>query len=95
MKVSEKEVRYVAELARISLSPGELRVLAKDLNKILTYFEKLKEVDTTGVLPTAHALAVKNRFRRDIVGPSLPREKVLKNAQAVKEGSFMVPQIIE
>jgi len=95
MMVSEKDVRYVAVLARISISPGEQRELVAELNKILAYFKKLEEVDTTGVLPTAHVLAVKNRFRPDLVKPSLPREKALKNAQSVKEGSFMVPQIIE
>lgn len=93
--VSEQDVKYVAGLARLDFSADELRTLVGEFNRILQHFAKLNEVDTTGVPPTAHVLKVKNRFREDTVEPSLPREEALKNASAVKDGSFQVPQIME
>ena len=95
MMVTEKEVRSVAVLSRLAFSEAELQGLAGEFNRLLQYFAKLNEVDTTGVPPTAHVLKVKNRFRADEVKLSLPREEALKNALAVKDGSFLVPQIIE
>lgn len=95
MTVSEGDVRNLASLARLEFSKDELQVLVNDFNRILPYFAKLNEVDTTGVSPTAHILRVKNRFREDLVEPSLPREEALKNASAVKSGNFMVPQIMD
>ena len=95
MRVSEEEVRRVAELARLAFSEAELRQLAGEFNRILEAFAKLNEVDTTGVPPTAHVLKVKNRFRADQVKPSLPRAEALGNANAVKDGSFVAPLIME
>ncbi|NLY91122.1 MAG: Asp-tRNA(Asn)/Glu-tRNA(Gln) amidotransferase subunit GatC [Firmicutes bacterium] len=95
MIVSEEKVRQVAELARLAFSEAELRNLAGEFNRILQAFAKLNEVDTTGVPPTAHVLKVKNRFRADQVKPSLPRADVLKNASAVKDGSFVAPPVME
>lgn len=95
MMITEKEVRQVAELARLAFSEAELRHLAGEFNQILQSFAKLNEVDTTGVPPTAHVLKVKNRFRADQVEPSLPGAEALKNAPAVKDGSFVVPPVLE
>jgi aspartyl-tRNA(Asn)/glutamyl-tRNA(Gln) amidotransferase subunit C len=95
MTVSEGDLRKVASLARLAFSKDELRILVSDFNRMLSCFVKLDEVDTTGVSPTAHILGVKNRFREDLVEPSLPRAEALKNASAVKNGSFMVPQIMD
>jgi len=95
MTVNEKDVRHVANLAQFNLTEGELQVLVSDFNRILPYFAKLNQVDTTGVPPTAHLRKVKNRFREDAVKPSLTREEALKNASAMKDGCFKVPQIID
>lgn len=94
-EVSVEEVRHVAELARLAFSEAELGALAGEFTRILQAFAKLNEVDTTGVPPTAHILEVKNRFRADRVQPSLPRAEALQNAAAVKDGSFVVPPVME
>ena len=92
---SELDVRYVAHLARLSLSPQEEQQLGAQLGSILGYIEKLKEVDVTGVEPTAHAFPLVNVTRPDETGPSLPHEEALRNAPAQANGLFIVPKIVE
>lgn len=95
MRVTKSDVYYVAELARLKFSEEECADFEQDLNNIFIYFEKLNELDTEGVLPTAHVTEVSNRFREDIVKPSQSRELSLSNAKSVKNGYFKVPKIIE
>jgi aspartyl-tRNA(Asn)/glutamyl-tRNA(Gln) amidotransferase subunit C len=92
---SELDVRYVAHLARLSLSPQEEQQLGAQLASILGYIEKLKEVDVTGVEPTAHAFPMVNVTRPDETCPSLPHEEALRNAPAQANGLFIVPKIVE
>lgn len=89
------DVKYVAHLARLSLSADEERKIGQQLNEVLGYVEKLKEVDVSGVEPTAHAFPMVNVVRTDKVRPSLPREEALRNAPAQANGLFMVPKIVE
>ncbi len=95
MAAAEINVKYVAHLARLSLSPDEEQKLSMQLGNILGYIEKLKEADVTGVEPTAHAFPVVNVTRADEVRPSLPNEDALRNAPAKANGLFMVPKIVE
>lgn len=89
------DVKYVAHLARLALSPEEEQTLGAQLGKILGYIEKLKEVDVTGVEPTAHAFPLVNVTRPDEVRPSLTQEEALRNAPAQANGLFIVPKIVE
>jgi len=82
MAAAEINVKYVAHLARISLSPDEEQKLAAQLGNILGYIEKLKEADVSGVEPTAHAFPLVNVTRPDEIHPSLPNEDALRNAPA-------------
>lgn len=91
----EIDVKYVAHLARLSLSPEEERQLGVQLGNILGYIEKLKEVDVTGVEPTAHAFPLVNVTRPDEIQPSLPHEEAMRNAPAQANGLFIVPKIVE
>jgi aspartyl-tRNA(Asn)/glutamyl-tRNA(Gln) amidotransferase subunit C len=91
----EIDVKYVAHLARLALTPEEERVLGAQLQSILGYVEKLKEVDISGVEPTAHAFPLVNVTRRDEVQPSLSHEDALRNAPSQADGLFMVPKIVE
>lgn len=91
----EIDVKYVAHLARLSLSPDEEKQMGAQLGHILGYIEKLKEVDVSGVEPTAHAFPLVNVTRPDEVQPSLPHEEALRNAPAQANGLFMVPKIVE
>ena len=89
------DIKYVAHLARLALTPeGEAKIGAQ-LGSILGYIEKLKEVDVTGVEPTAHAFPLVNVTRPDEVQPSLTNEEALRNAPAKANGLFMVPKIVE
>ncbi|HWQ93351.1 MAG TPA: Asp-tRNA(Asn)/Glu-tRNA(Gln) amidotransferase subunit GatC [Clostridia bacterium] len=91
----EIDIKYVAHLARISLSPEEEQKMAAQLGSILGYIEKLKEVDVSGVEPTAHAFPLVNVTRQDESRPSLTHEEALQNAPAKANGLFMVPKIVE
>jgi len=95
MSTVEIDVKYVAHLARLSLSPEEERKMAEQLGNILGYIEKLKEVDVTGVEPTAHPFPLVNVTRPDEIRPSLAPEDALRNAPAQANGLFIVPKIVE
>jgi aspartyl-tRNA(Asn)/glutamyl-tRNA(Gln) amidotransferase subunit C len=89
------DVKYVAHLARLSLLPDEEQKMGAQLGHILAYIEKLKEVDVTGVEPTAHAFPLVNVTRPDEVHPSISHEEALRNAPAQANGLFIVPKIVE
>jgi aspartyl-tRNA(Asn)/glutamyl-tRNA(Gln) amidotransferase subunit C len=89
------DVKYVAHLARLSLSPAEEQMIGAQLGQVLGYIEKLKEVDVSGVEPTAHAFPQVNVTRRDEVRPSMPHPEALRNAPAQANGLFIVPKIVE
>jgi aspartyl-tRNA(Asn)/glutamyl-tRNA(Gln) amidotransferase subunit C len=95
MKITKEEVEHVAKLARLTITEEEKERYSQQLSNILTYIEKLKELDTSKVDPTSHVLPMKNVFREDEVRPSLPREEILKNAPDRTEEFFRVPKIIE
>ena len=95
MSATDFDVKYVAHLARLNLSPAEEQKLGAQLGNILGYIEKLKEVDVTGVEPTAHAFPLVNVTRPDEARPSLSNEDALRNAPAKAGGLFIVPKIVE
>ena len=89
------DVKYVAHLARLALTPEEEQKLAGQLSSVLGYIEKLKEVDVGSVEPTAHAFPLVNVTRPDETRPSLSNEEALRNAPSKANGLFMVPKIVE
>jgi aspartyl-tRNA(Asn)/glutamyl-tRNA(Gln) amidotransferase subunit C len=91
----EFDVKYVAHLARIALTPDEQEKFGAQLSNILGYIEKLNELDVSGIEPTAHAVPLVNVFRPDEIRPSLPNAEALRNAPAGANGLFMVPKIVE
>ena len=95
MKITKQEVEHVARLARLELSDQEKEQLTDQLSNILTYVEKLNELDTRGVEPTAHVLDINNVMREDVPGRSLTQERALANAPEKAAGHFKVPKIIE
>jgi len=95
MSVTREDVEKVAVLARLKLSESEIEEMTSQLNEILEYFEKLKELDTEGVEPLSHVLPLKNVYREDRVKPSLSQEEILKNAPEKGHGHFKVPRVIE
>jgi aspartyl-tRNA(Asn)/glutamyl-tRNA(Gln) amidotransferase subunit C len=95
MAAAEIDVKYVAHLARIALSPEEEKNLSTQLGNILGYIEKLNEADVSGVEPTAHAFPLVNVMQPDETRPSLSNEDALANAPAKANGLFIVPKIVE
>ncbi|MEN9778164.1 MAG: hypothetical protein RIS24_79 [Verrucomicrobiota bacterium] len=93
--MSDFNIQYVANLARVSLTPDEEQRLSGQLNNILGYIEKLKEVDVSQVEPTAHAFPLVNVLRPDVVTGSLAHDEALRNAPAQAGGLFVVPKVVE
>jgi len=94
MAVTKKDVEYIAELAKLTFKDEELEKFTEHLNQILTYVEKLNELDTTNVEPLSHPVEGSNAFREDVVKPSLDREEALRNAPDRSELFFKVPKVI-
>jgi aspartyl-tRNA(Asn)/glutamyl-tRNA(Gln) amidotransferase subunit C len=93
--IERKDVEHVARLARLALTDDELERMREQLNGILSYIEKLNELDTEGVEPTSHAVPMLNVMRDDEPGPCLPRDEALANAPDRAGEFFRVPRIIE
>lgn len=94
MSVTLKDVEHIAGLARLELSDEEKEKFTHQLNQILTYVEKLNELDTTNVEPLSHVIELKNRFREDRVEPGLTPEEALRNAPSRTDKYFKVPKVI-
>lgn len=95
MASAEIDVKYVAHLARLALTPEEEKKLGTQLGSILGYIEKLRELDVSNVEPTAHAVPMVNVTRADEIRPSLPHDEALLNAPKKAGGLFVVPKIVE
>ena len=95
MPVTAEDVENVIALAKLEFSAEEKHKLITQLNRILDYFAKLNELDTTDVPPTSHVLPLKNVFREDMVTPSLSQQETLANAPDQWMGYFKVPKVIE
>ncbi len=94
MKISRKQVEHVAHLARLTLTEEELERMTGQLDNILSYIDKLDELDTSRITPTSHVFSVCNAFRSDTVQESLPRNEALRNAPKQDGEMFQVPRII-
>jgi aspartyl-tRNA(Asn)/glutamyl-tRNA(Gln) amidotransferase subunit C len=95
MPLSRDEVRHVAMLARIGLEPGDVEFYAEQLSGILAHIDRLKELDTDAIPPTAQVVEVANTLREDIPRPGLSQAEALANAPAAVDGFFRVPSIQE
>ena len=95
MSLTVDQVEHVARLARLELSPEEKERFTYQLNDILQYVEKLQQLETDGIEPTAHAIPLQNVFRKDKIRPSFSREDILANAPDREGDFFRVPQIME
>ena len=98
MRITEDEVRRVAELANLALSEPEIARMAKDLDGILSHIDKLNELDTTGVEPMAQVLFDAGEtatLREDVERPSLSNADAVANAPVTSGGYYKVPKVIE
>ena len=94
MSVTIKDVEYIASLSKLKFNEEELENYTHQLNDILTYIEKLNELDTANVEPLSHPVETQNVFREDELKPSLPTEDALKNSPDRTDEFFRVPKVI-
>lgn len=95
MNIDQKTIYKVADLARIEIDAHEVETLQADMNKILTFMEKLNELDTSNVEPLVYMNPEVNVWRADEVIQEISVENALKNAAVHNENYFMVPKILE
>ena len=97
MTLTETEVAHIAELAKLELTEQEMDVMARQLSAILDYAERLNQLDTEGIAPTASVIPNQNVMRRDEVAPSLTRDQVLQSAPDTDERHefFRVRAVLE
>jgi aspartyl-tRNA(Asn)/glutamyl-tRNA(Gln) amidotransferase subunit C len=95
MRLSLEQVRHVAALARLVLSPAEEERYARQLSEVLDYVGALSELDTSRIAPTAHAAELPPFWREDLVRGSLPPDEAVANAPQRSGTAVVVPKIIE
>ncbi|MDQ8198054.1 Asp-tRNA(Asn)/Glu-tRNA(Gln) amidotransferase subunit GatC [Pelagicoccus enzymogenes] len=94
-KQTHIDIEYTAKLARINLTDAEKEKLSGQLDSIIGYVEKLEELDTDGVEPTAHPHPVYNVWQEDEVKGELSTEEALKNAPAQRDNMIVVPKVVD
>lgn len=95
MKLNRETTQKIAELAKLEFNEEELASIQKDLEQMIGFVEKLKEVDTTGVEPLTHILDEGNKLREDIIQGSVDTETALRNAPNREGDFFTVPKVIK
>jgi aspartyl-tRNA(Asn)/glutamyl-tRNA(Gln) amidotransferase subunit C len=93
--LSRDDIRHVAMLARLDLQPGEEDLYVDQLGAILAHIDRLKQVDTEAIPPTAQVVPLANRMRDDEPRPGLSQEEALANAPEIRDGMFVVRAIQE
>ena len=95
MKLSSEDVLHIARLARLGLTEAEVEKFREQLSHLLENFEVLQQVDTSGVSPTAHTIALQNVVSDDEVAASLSQSQVLANAPKREEDWFRIRAVLE
>jgi len=91
----EISIEHLARLARLSVSDNEKTLFASQIDSILSYMDKLNELDTANVEPTSHVISLSNVVREDLPKNSLERQDALRNAPDRTDKFYRVPKIIE
>lgn len=95
MKVTREVIEHVAGLARLNLTEQEKERLTAEMAEVISYVDKLNELDTADVKPMEHVIPMKNVLREDKAAKSLDRDKILANAPSHEDGCFKVPKVVE
>lgn len=95
MPITIKEVREIAQLARIAIDNKDIPSYEGQLNKILAFIDEMKTVDTEGILPLAHPLEESQKLRDDRVSEKNHRESYQSVAPMTESGLYLVPQVLE
>lgn len=95
MKVTKETIEHVANLARLNISEAEKEKLTSEMENIISYVDKLNELDTSDVKPMEHVIPIQNVLREDRVTGSFDRDKLLKSAPSQEAGCYKVPKVVE
>ena len=95
MQITPDLIQYLESLARITLTEDEEKKIGGELQEILTYIDKLNELDTEGVEAMSHCFPLNNVFRADEVKASMSPDEIVANAPESQDGSFVVPKTVE
>lgn len=93
-QIDQSLVRHVGKLARIELTDEQVKTFGGQLSSILSYFDKLQQLDTDGVEPMAHAIDLSNVLAADELGESLTADQALANAPQREGDYFRVPKVL-
>ena len=93
-QIDVETIRHIAALSRIELDEEQTDSLARQFARILTYFDKLRELDTDSVQPLTHAVELQNVLAPDEPGPSLSPDEALANAPERDGNFFRVPKVL-
>ncbi len=93
--LTQEEVEHVARLARLELAPDEMETMRRQLSGVLEHINRLNEVDTSAIPPTAQIFALQDVLREDNPRPSYPQAVMLANAPDAVEGLFRVPAVLD
>ncbi len=92
-QVDDTTVDKIAELARLEFNASDKENIKKDLSKILTYIDKLNEIDTDGVEPLIHISDECNVLREDVVEQNISQQEALKNAPDKNSDYIKIPKV--
>lgn len=95
MSISQKDVQYIAALARVHVPEDKLETMAQELSKIVGFVEQLQSLNVEHVLPTTHAVPLGNVLREDVVIKSFTNQEALSVSVERAQSSFKVPLVIE
>ena len=93
--ITDKDIEYVARLAKLKLSDEEKERLVSQMGDIVEFANNINKLNTDGVEPTNHILKVQNVFREDEVKESYSRDEILKNAPKKEAGCLVVPSVVQ
>jgi aspartyl-tRNA(Asn)/glutamyl-tRNA(Gln) amidotransferase subunit C len=93
-KITEADVRHVAQLSRLKLDDQQVAFFTGQLANVLDYISKLNELNVEGVEPMPHPTDMTNKFRADIPAPGMPVEDALRNAPDADPPFFKVPKVL-
>lgn len=94
MSILLKDIEKTAYLARLNLSESEKEKYLDQINQVLTYIEKLNELDTGNAEPLSHPIEITNVFRDDVLKESLSQKKSLENAPCKTDKFFIAPKVV-
>ena len=95
MRLTREQVKHVAELAKLKLTDAEIDLFQEQLSAVLEYADRLDELDTEPIPPTAGVLPLRNVMRSDDPRPSFPRDAMLENAPDAEEGFVKVKVVLD